>query len=149
MIKVGEKAPDFTLKNHNGEDVKLSSFRGKKVLLSWHPRAYTGVCATQMQNLHKIKDELAARNTIGIGMSIDTHQSKHSWAKELGVLPLTMLSDFWPHGATAKAYGLFIEEDGHSGRANVLIDEQGVVIWAKQYDIPEHPDFQEVLKAIK
>lgn len=148
MIKPGSKAPDFSLKNHNGEVVRLSDLKGKKVLLSWHPLAYTGVCAVQMQNLHKLKDQLAAKNTVGIGMSVDTHFSKHAWAKELGVLPLTMLSDFWPHGAVAKAYDLFIETDGISGRANILIDEEGKVAWARQYDIPEHPDFEEVLKAI-
>ncbi len=149
MISKGSQAPDFVLKNHNGEELRLSDLKGKKVLLSWHPLAYTGVCATQMQNLHKLKDELAGLNTVGIGMSVDTHFSKHAWAKELGVLPLHMLSDFWPHGKVARDYGLFIEADGISGRANILIDEQGKVAWAKQYDIPEHPDFAEVIKAIQ
>ena len=149
MISIGTQAPDFTLDNHNGEQVKLSDYKGKKVLISWHPLAYTGICAIQMQDLFKLKDDLAALNVVGIGISVDTQFAKHAWAKELGVLPQTMLSDFWPHGKTAQDYDVFQEEAGISGRANMLIDEQGKVVWAKLYENSTQPDFSEVMQAIK
>lgn len=148
-IDVGDMAPDFTLKDNRVQDVSLSEYRGKKVLLSWHPLAWTAVCAQQMKSLEDNLAEFEKHNTVPLGMSIDSYPSKNAWAKELGVANVKLLADFWPHGKVAQDYGLFLDEKGFSARANVLIDEAGKVVWVKVYDIPELPDIEEVLKVVR
>ena len=148
-IAVGDIAPDFVLKDNRVQDIRLSDYRGKKVLLAWHPLAWTGVCASQMKDLEDTLPEFEKYNTVPLGMSIDTYPSKNAWAKELGIANVKLLSDFWPHGKVAQDYGLFLEDKGFSERANVLIDEAGKVIWVKTYDIPELPDIEEILKEVR
>ena len=148
-IDVGDMAPDFTLKDNRVQDVSLSEYRGKKVLLSWHPLAWTAVCAQQMKSLEDNLAEFEKYNTVPLGMSIDSYPSKNAWAKDLGIANVKLLADFWPHGKVAQEYGLFLDDKGFSARANVLIDEAGKVIWVKIYDIPELPDIEEVLKVVR
>ena len=148
-IAVGDMAPDFILKDNRVQDVRLSDYRGKKVLLSWHPLAWTAVCAQQMKSLEDNLAEFEQFNTVPLGMSIDSYPSKNAWAKDLGIANLKLLADFWPHGKVAQDYGLLLEEKGFSERANVLIDEEGKVIWVKTYDIPQLPDIAEVLKVVR
>jgi peroxiredoxin len=148
MIKIGVKAPDFTLKDQHNREFKLSEFRGKKVLLSWHPLAFTKICTRQMQSLEKNYRDFAKLNTVPVGMSVDTVPSKHAWAKAIKVKNLLMLSDFWPHGAVAKKLGI-MRPEGFSERANIIIDEQGRVAWAKVYPIKELPDVNEVLAVLE
>ena len=148
-IDVGDMAPEFTLKDNRVQDVSLAEYRGKKVLLSWHPLAWTGVCAQQMKSLEDNLAEFEKYNTVPLGMSIDSYPSKNAWAKELGVANVKLLADFWPHGKVAQDYGLFLDDKGFSARANVLIDEAGKVVWVKVYDIPELPDIEEVLKVVR
>ncbi|MGD8628827.1 MAG: peroxiredoxin [bacterium] len=148
-IKVGDKAPDFTLKDHNGNDVTLSSFRGKKVVLSFHPLAWTGVCAEQMKNLEKYYDRMAELNAVALGISIDTSFSKHAWAKSLGIEKTPLLADFWPHGGVIKSYGVFNDEVGASKRTVFIVDEEGTVIWHKIYPVKEVPDMEEIIKVLE
>ncbi|HWR30759.1 MAG TPA: peroxiredoxin [Negativicutes bacterium] len=148
-IAVGDMAPDFVLKDNRVQDIRLSDYRGKKVLLAWHPLAWTGVCANQMKALEDNLPEFEKYNTVPLGMSIDSYPSKNAWAKELGIANVKLLADFWPHGKVAQDYGLFLEDKGFSERANVLIDETGKVIWVKTYDIPELPDIEEILSKVR
>ena len=148
-IEVGDMAPEFTLKDNRVQDVSLSEYRGKKVLLSWHPLAWTAVCAQQMKSLEDNLAEFEKYNTVPLGMSIDSYPSKNAWAKELGIANVKLLADFWPHGKVAQDYGLFLDDKGFSARANVLIDEAGKVVWVKVYDIPELPNIEEVLKVVR
>ena len=148
-IKVGDKAPDFTLKDHNGNEVTLSSFRGKKVVLGFHPLAWTGVCAEQMKNLEKYHDRMAELNAVALGISIDTSFSKHAWAKSLGIEKTPLLADFWPHGGVIKSYGVFNDEVGASKRTVFIVDEEGTVIWHKIYPVKEVPDMEEIIKALE
>lgn len=148
-IQVGNKAPDFTLKDNRGDDVKLSDFRGKKVLLSFHPLAWTGICADQMRALEEKKEILDELGTVALGISVDSVPCKNAWAKDLGVAETKLLSDFWPHGEVAQAYDVFIQEKGFAGRANIVLDEDGKVIWVKIYDIPVLPDIEEVIAFLK
>jgi len=148
-IAIGEYAPDFVLKDNRGQDVRLSDYKGKKVLLSWHPLAWTQVCAEQMKALEANLAEFEKYNTVPLGLSIDSHPSKNAWAKELQIANVKLLADFWPHGKVAADYGLFREQEGFSERANVLADEAGKVIWIKIYPVHELPDMEEVLKEIK
>lgn len=146
VIKIGQKAPDFVLKDQHNKEFRLSEFKGRKVLLSFHPLAFTKVCARQMQALEKNLKTFDLLNTVAVGLSVDTVPSKHAWAKTLKIKNLRMLSDFWPHGKVAQAYGIFRAEQGFSERANILVDEFGKVIWIKIYPIKELPDIKEILK---
>ena len=148
-ISIGEYAPDFVLKDNRGQDICLSDFKGKRVLLSWHPLAWTKICADQMKALEMNLAEFEKQNTIPLGLSIDSYPSKNAWAKELQIANVKLLADFWPHGKVAQDYGLFREQEGVSERANVLIDETGKVIWVKIYPIHELPDMDEVLRELK
>ena len=149
FIKIGAKAPSFTLKDQDGNRVSLSDFKGKKVLLSWHPLAWTSVCMDQMRSIERNYDRFTAANTVVLGLSVDPQSSKSAWAKVICLKQLKILTDFHPLGQTSNDYGIFNEKNGISGRANVLIDEEGTVIWAKNYDIPELPDIEEVLKQVE
>ena len=149
QITVGKYAPDFVLKDNRGDEIRLSDYKGKKVLLSWHPLAWTRVCAEQMKALEANLDEFDKYNVVPLGLSIDSYPCKNAWAKELGISRVKLLADFWPHGQVALNYGLFREEEGFSERANVLIDEAGKVLWVKVYPIPELPDITEVFNQIK
>jgi peroxiredoxin len=148
LIKVGDIAPDFKLKDNWDNDVMLLSFRGKKVLLSWHPLAWTSVCMDQMRSIERNKSVFKKLNTVPLGLSVDSQPCKRIWADVLRLEELKILADFWPHGKTAKDYGLFIEEDGISKRANVIIDEDGIVRWVKVYHLAQLPDIDEVIKVL-
>jgi peroxiredoxin len=149
MIKIGAIAPDFTLKDQDGNPVTLSNFRGKKVVLSFHPLAWTGVCQEQMLTLERNFEKLARMNAVALGISIDTVPTKKAWAKSLGIEKTRLLSDFWPHGEVSRKYGLFLEDEGFARRANVVVDEQGKVIFAKEYNIDTAPDMDEVLAVVE
>ncbi len=148
-IKIGEEAKDFTLKDHDGKEVSLSGLRGKKVLLSWHPLAWTNVCAKQMQSVDAKYGEFEALGTVPLGLSVDTVPSKKAWAKELGLRNLRLLADFWPHGATAASLGIFRDDGGTSERANIILDENGKVVFARVYPMPELPDVDELLAFLR
>jgi len=148
-VKVGDQLKDFTLKDQNGKDIKLSALRDQKVLLSFHPLAWTPVCAMQMQNLEKNFDEFKKLNLVPLGFSVDSSPSKSAWAKSLGITNVSLVSDFWPHGGEAKELGIFREKDGISERVQIIVDEAGKVIWVKLYPIHELPDMNEVLNFLK
>ena len=149
MPKIDDKAPDFILKDQNKQDVRQSEFRGKKIILSFHPLAWTKICAEQMKSLEANFREISEHNAVALGMSVDTVPSKHAWAKELGIQNTRLLCDFWPHGAVAKAYGIFRDKDGFSERANIIVDEEGTIIFIKVYDISQLPDIREILDFLK
>ncbi|MGB9790297.1 MAG: peroxiredoxin [Thermotoga caldifontis] len=149
MLSIGSLAPDFSLKDQHGNTVQLSNLKGKKVLLSFHPLAWTSVCSEQMKSLEAAYDQFEALNVLPLGVSVDPVPSKKAWAEALGLKKLLILSDFWPHGEVAKAFGIFRERDGFSERANVLIDEQGKVVWIKVYPIKQLPDIHEILDFLK
>jgi len=147
--KIGEKARDFSLPDQNEEEFKLSRFKGKRVLLSFHPLAWTSVCSEQMKSLEKNKAAFDSLNTVAVGISVDTVPSKKAWAASLDIENTRLLSDFWPHGRIAKKYGLFRKDDGVSERANVIVDEKGKIAFVKVYRLSELPDVAEVLRVLK
>jgi peroxiredoxin len=147
-IKIGDAAPDFTLKDHNGKEVKLSAMRGKKVVLGFHPLAWTSICAQQMKGLEANADEFAKLGAVALGLSIDGSFSKHAWAESLGITKTPLLADFWPHGGVAAQYGIFREADGFSERAVFIVGPDGTVRWKKVYPIKELPDMKEIMAAV-
>ena len=148
-LSIGDKAPEFTLMDQHNNEFRLSEMKGKKVLLSFHPLAWTGICAKQMKALEVKKAIFDELNTVAVGLSVDSVPTKHAWAKDLGIKETRILSDFWPHGQVAKLYGLFREKQGISERANVIIDEDGKVSFIKVYDIPELPDLDEIIEFLQ
>jgi peroxiredoxin len=148
MIGLGTKAPEFSLKDQKDNSLQLSDLKGKLVLLSFHPLAWTSVCAKQMQSLETNLDRFASSNTIPVGISVDSVPSKKAWAESLGIKRLQLLSDFWPHGGVAKLYGIFRDNDGFSERSNILVNEMGQVVFAKVYPIKELPDIEEIISML-
>lgn len=148
-LKVGDMAPDFVLKDQNGEEFKPSALRGRRVLLSFHPLAWTKVCAQQMQSLEENADTFESLNTVPVGISVDSIPTKKAWAENLGIRRVRLLSDFWPHGQVAKLYGIFKEDTGFSQRVNVIVDESGKIVFFKVYEISQLPDIKEVIGVLK
>jgi peroxiredoxin len=148
-LKKGDKARNFAVPDQNNKVFKLSSFKGQKVLLSFHPLAWTSVCAEQMKSLEANKKSFDSLKTVAVGVSVDTVPSKKAWADSLSIKHTRLLSDFWPHGKVAKAYGLFIKEDGISRRANVIIDENQKIALVKVYRLDALPDIKEIIDFLK
>jgi len=123
MIEIGSEAPDFALKDQNGKTVRLSSLKGKKVLLSFRPLAWTVVCHDQMRSLEENHLRFDELNMVALGIGVDSVPSNKAWAESMEIKNTRLLSDFWPHGEVAKAYGIFRDKDGFSERANILIDD--------------------------
>jgi peroxiredoxin len=149
IIQLGKTVKNFTLSDQFGQKFVLSKFKGRRVMLSFHPLAWTPVCTRQMQSLEKNKKVFDKLNTIAVGLSVDSVPSKAAWAKAIKIKNTKLLADFWPHGDVAKSLGLFREKDGISQRANVIIDEKGKVCYVKVYPISELPDIGEVITFLK
>ncbi len=149
-IKIGDTIPHFTLKDHHGKELNIAELKGRNVLLSFHPLAWTAVCAKQMKSLEDNVNNFRQLNTVALGISVDSVPSKHAWAKkELGIKETRLLSDFWPHGDVAQRLGIFRDTDGISERANIIIDENQKVVFVKIYDIPQLPDIEEILDFLR
>jgi len=144
-VKVGDSARLFSLKDQHGNILELKNFQGKMILLSFHPLAWTNVCAKQMESLEEKKDEFNKLNTVAFGISVDSVPCKKAWGKSLEIEHTQLLCDFWEHGEVAKLYGIFIEEKGISERANIIIDENQKVVFVKIYPISQLPDIEEII----
>jgi peroxiredoxin len=131
MIAAGEPAPDFTLRDQDGEDVSLADFRGKKVLLVFYPFDFSSVCTDQLSVYQEIKPELEAKGVEMVGISVDHPFAHKAFREKLGI-DTTLLADFEPKGEVSRAYGSFVEKAGMSNRTLVLIDEDGNVEWAHE-----------------
>jgi len=148
-IQVGDVFGDFSLKSHTETVVDTTALAGKKILLSFHPLAWTEVCAKQMQSLEANCEAFQSLNTVPLGFSVDSVPCKKAWAKSLGIEKVNLLADFWPHGGIAAKLGIFIDKFGFSERANVILDEQRKAIFVKVYPIRELPDINEVLDFLR
>ncbi|MBA4357424.1 MAG: peroxiredoxin [Desulfovibrio sp.] len=139
-VRPGQLAPDFALPGILGETVRLSDFRGKKnVMLSFVPAAFTPVCSDQWPGYNLTRTMFEERDTIILGITVDNLPSLHAWAVEMRGLWFPVLSDFWPHGAVAKKFGV-LRTSGTTERAIVLIDKKGVVRFARSFDINIRPE---------
>ena len=128
-LSIGQPAPDFTLVNQFGEKVTLSSFQGKKnVVVVFIPFAFTGTCTGE---LCALRDDVSAFQNEGVellAVSCDSMFTQKVFATQEGYT-FPVLSDFWPHGEVAKAYGVFNEERGCAFRGTFIIDKAGVLRW--------------------
>ena len=147
-IAVGTEAPDFELRDHNAQTHRLSSYRGdKNVVLVFYPFAFTGVCTGEMCAIRDDVASLQNDDTQVFAVSCDTVASLRVFAEKEG-LTYPLLSDFWPHGEVAKAYGVFNEKLGAADRGTFVIDKSGVVRWTVRNEIKDARDLADVQKAL-
>ena len=129
-VRTGERAPEFDLEVTHGERVRLSDFLGRSnVLLVFHPFAFTPVCEEEARDLQENLESFRNAQTEIVFVSCDSAPTRQAWRRELGA-EYTFASDFWTHGAAAKAYGVFNEANGAPHRGTFLIDKEGNVIWS-------------------
>jgi peroxiredoxin (alkyl hydroperoxide reductase subunit C) len=142
-VKVGDRAPDFTLPAVRGGKVTLSHYRGKKnVVLSFVPAAWTPVCSDQWPGYNIAQDFFKENNATLLGISVDNIPTLHAWTNQMcmggGELWFHVLSDFYPHGAVAEKYGI-LRTDGVSERALFVIDKKGIIRYIDVHDINDRP----------
>lgn len=151
-VRTGDVAPGFDLEVSHDERARLSEIRGRaNVLLVFHPFAYTSVCEDEARDLQENLQSFRDAGTEIVFVSCDASATRQAWKRELGA-EYTFASDFWPHGAAAKAYGVFNETNGSPYRGTFLIDRDGTVIWSlvKERDVRRTemvPDSLEALAA--
>lgn len=147
-VSVGEVAPDFALKDHHGQTFRLSELRGRSaVLVVFYPWAFTGVCGGELQELQTRLPELSRHRVDVVTVSTDSMYALRAWADREGYT-FPLLSDFWPHGEVARAYGVLHEDIGIALRGTFLIDRDGVVRWSVRTGIGEARDVDDYVKAI-
>ncbi len=147
-LEVGAQAPDFTLRDQNGADVALSSFRGSKnVVLVFFPWAFSGKCAGELCALRDRLPEFDNDDTITLAVSCDAVFTQRVFADREGYT-FPLLSDHWPHGAVAAAYEVFVEEKGVAQRGTFIVDKSGAIRWSVIHGIGEPRDADEYAKVL-
>jgi peroxiredoxin len=138
MIAAGEPAPDFTLRDQDGEKVSLTDFRGRKVLLVFYPFDFSPTCSDQLSLYQEVKAEIEVKGVTLLGVSVDSPYAHKAFQEKLGI-DTTLLADFEPKGEVARAYGSYIDGLGMANRTLVLIGADGKVEWA--YESPNPGEF--------
>ena len=148
-VKVGDRAPDFSLPSISDEKVSLNQYRGKKnVVLSFVPAAWTPVCSDQWPGYNIVKDIFDENQAILLGITVDNIPTLYAWTNQMGKLWFPVLSDFWPHGAVAKKYGV-LRSNGVSERALFVIDKKGVLRYIDVHDINQRPPLEDLVNALE
>jgi peroxiredoxin len=156
-LQVGDTAPDFELPAVTGEkksNLKLSDFRGKRnVVLAFYPLDWSSTCTAEMPALNAALSRFQGLDAEVVGVSVDSIHSHIAWQeKSIGTLGYPLASDFFPHGKTAKAFGIFRDGDpipGIAERAIFVVDKTGKVAFSKVYELGELPDVDDVIEAIQ
>src|SRR4030042_178626 len=148
-MKGGVQAPNFSLPSVSGEKVSLSQFREKKnVVLSFVPAAWTPVCSDQWPGYNIMKELFERNDAILFGITVDNIPTLFAWTNQMGKLWFPVLSDFWPHGAVAKKYGV-LRSDGVSERALFVIDKKGTLRYVDVHDINNRPPLEDLVSALE
>jgi peroxiredoxin (alkyl hydroperoxide reductase subunit C) len=148
MIAVGEPAPDFKLRDQDGEEVSLADYEGRRVMLVFYPGDFSPVCSDQLSVYQEAKPQLAAAGVELVGISVDSFFAHKAFQQQLAI-DTVLLSDFEPKGEVARAYGSYVEGPGFANRTLVLVDENGMVAWTYESPSPgEFPGTEIVLGAI-
>jgi peroxiredoxin len=129
-LNVGDVAPDFELRSHTGDVVKLSDYRGKKnVVVVFYPAAFTPTCSGELCTLRDQRVDFVGDDVQLLAISVDPVASLRVFAEQNG-FDYPLLSDFWPHGEVSKAYGVFFEPRGFATRGTFIIDKDGIIRWS-------------------
>jgi len=147
-VEVGQQAPDFELKDQHGSPVRLSDFQGEKnVVLVFYPFAFSRVCTGELSALRDDFPEVTRDDAVLLTVSVDSTFVLRTWA-DRDHFSFGLLSDFWPHGAVARLYGVFDEDKGVATRGTFIIDKTGVVRWKVVNPIPQARDIAEYQKVL-
>jgi mycoredoxin-dependent peroxiredoxin len=146
-IAVGQPAPEFTLKDQDQKDIKLSDYRGKNVVLMFYPLDWSPVCTDEHACFMSRLGDFEKLNAQVLGLSVDSHWSHKAFAEKMGVR-YPLLADFHPRGAVADKFGMYHADKGITGRAIVIIDRAGNIAWLKNYGFGEAPNTKEVAEAL-
>ena len=148
-LKVGDKAPDFTLPSITGEKISLSKYIGKKnVVISFVPAAWTPVCSDQWPGYNLVKDIFDQYDATLLGITVDNVPTLYAWTRPMGDIWFPVLSDFWPHGKVAKKYGV-LRSNGVSERALLIIDKKGIIRYIDVHDINKRPLLEDLIKELE
>lgn len=140
-LRAGDVAPDFTLRNQNGRDVTLSEFAGRRaVLLVFYPFAFSGICTGELNEIRDDLGRFSSDDVETLAISCDPMFSLRGWADREGYF-FPLLSDFWPHGEVARAYGVLDESSGAARRGTFLVGRDGRIVWSLVNPLGEHRDF--------
>jgi peroxiredoxin len=150
-LKVGDAAPDFTLKSHVREDWHLGDLRGKKnVVLAFVPFAFSRVCSAQLPSYERDLERFRSADTEVVGISMDSVYTLDAWSQAMRT-SFPLLSDFYPQGAVVDLYGVR-HPAGMSERAVIVIDKEGIIrhieVTASPSDLPDNEQLFEVLRAL-
>jgi peroxiredoxin len=148
MIEPGSAAPDFTLPDQDGNRVSLSDLRGRTVVLVFYPADFSPVCTDQLNVYQEVIPQLEERGATLLGISVDGAFCHRAFREHIG-LSIPLLADFHPKGEVAKAYGVWSESHGVAGRCLVMIDHDGVVIWAHRSNPLEVPGANLIFDALE
>ncbi len=129
MIEPGRKAPDFRLRDQDGNDVSLGDFTGRKLVLVFYPLDFSPVCSDQLSLYQEVLGEIESRGAALVGVSVDSAYCHRAFREQLN-LTMPLLSDFHPKGEMSSAYGAYREDRGSTNRSLVLVDEEGNVRWS-------------------
>ena len=142
-LSIGDEAPDFELRDQHGQPVRLSSFRGHKaVVVMFYPFAFSRVCTGELCEVRDSLPQWESDDVQLLAISCDMMFSLRAFAEHDG-LTFPLLSDFWPHGAVASAYGVFNEATGAANRSTFIIDRAGTVRWTVHNEMPRARDLSE------
>jgi peroxiredoxin len=129
-LRRGDPAPDFTLRDQHGRRTALGDLRGRTVVVVFYPFAFSGVCTGELRELRDGgADRLAETGASVLAVSCDPMFALRVFADRDG-LEFPLLSDFWPHGDVARAYGAFDDERGCATRASFVVDGAGTLRWS-------------------
>ena len=135
MIEAGTKAPDFSLPDHDGNQVSLADFSGRRLVLAFYPLDFSPVCSDQLSLYQEVLGEIETQGATLVGISVDSSFAHHAFRKHRN-LTMTLLSDFNPKGEVSRAYGAWIDSVDHGNRSLVLLDEEAVVRWSHASPTP-------------
>jgi peroxiredoxin len=128
VIEAGTKAPDFSLPDQDGNEVSLSDFASRKLVLVFYPLDFSPVCTDQLGLYQEVLGEIESKGAALVGISVDSSYCHRAFREHLG-LTMPLLADFNPKGEVSRAYGAWIDQVGHANRSLVLI-EDGEVRWS-------------------
>ncbi|MBW1981347.1 MAG: peroxiredoxin [Deltaproteobacteria bacterium] len=152
-VKVGDRAPDFTLPSVGGGKISLHQYLGKKnVVLSFVPAAWTPVCSDQWPGYNIAREFFDENDAVLLGITVDNIPTLYAWTSQMcmggGHLWFPVLSDFWPHGAVASKYGI-LRSDGVAERALFIIDKKGIIRYIDVHDINERPRLEVLVSELR
>ncbi len=139
-VEVGQQAPDFELKDQTKKPVRLSDYRGKKaVVIAFYPFTFSGICEGELCSIRDNIRSFSNDDVETLAISVDSPFVHKVWADQQG-FEFPLLSDFWPHGAVAKEYGVFNEAVGSAVRGTIIVDKDGTVVFTEANEIGEARD---------